>query len=1186
MTGENKPGGAVPNNKNVDSGIRSLWPKFVNSPLLLKLLLGLCLAAGIAIAISVPVIIIKMNKNQADEQPDTIIIKMNKNQADEQPDTPQPVKDPSENIKRFNTALSNRVDLTSLIFLYNEIKSECDSIHGNNDCLTFFTVSNTKMKKYIDELVREAASKPLEEDRKIIVEMINTLIGLNLTSSWFQGNTAMDLIQERIVLDRAKEEKDFKKTQPASDSFVPKGEPIDEDQIDESLYSRQLYVLGHEAMRRMQKANVLIIGLRGLGVELAKDVILAGVKSVTLWDNQSVQISDLGSQFFLLESDIGKPRAKSCMSKLAELNDYVQVQLLDEPLDAMSDANLTELIKNFQVIALCDPHSLEFELKLNSICHSNGIAFISASTRGLTGKVFCDFGESFVVIDDNGEPAITGLIGGIVSEGNRWIITSLEESRHGLEDGHVVCLKDVFTKPVSREIRVQSSQIFSIPLSKEDELDMKSVITLRGSFEQVKQPLVMTFKPLKEAINCPLIVPSDFGKFDHQPVLHHLYYHPFATAPEHNELQSKLHKASRGYIAPLASIIGSIAAQEVLKACTGKFKPIHQFFYFDAVEALPTEPSSDHSLLGSRYDEQISLFGQAFQSKLSKLKGFVVGSGAIGCELLKIFSLMGIGNLVVTDMDNIERSNLNRQFLFRPKDVGQPKSKISAEFIHKHVNPEIKIEARTDRVGPETENIFDDEFFEGLDFVANALDNVSARRYMDRRCVLFEKPLLESGTLGAKGNTQIIIPHLTESYSSSQDPPEHSIPYCTLHSFPNAIEHCIEWAMDLFKGTFTDKIILVNGYLSGENITPASKFATFYLLIADNPKSFEDCLTWGRKEFQARFHNAILQLLCDFPPDKVTSSGAPFWSGPKRPPTPIIFDATNPMHFAFVKGIAMFKAQNFNFKPDENLSSDNQISSFLSHLSVPEFSPREREVTPSEIDECAAPPDELSSYILDEYEESLLADEISPRTRTQLQAVEFEKDDDSNGQVDFLTCASNLRALNYGIQPSDRYSVKGIAGKIIPAIATTTALVSGLIALELYKIVSNGGDISKYRNGFINLALPFFGFTEPVAPPVTKYREFVWTLWDRFKLDGTKMTLREMLDWFQKEYKLEVSMLSSDSSILYTPALTKSINLDSLLVDLLKKPLPLHAKSVVIEVLAEDDQGNDFVMPFIWLKIR
>ena len=63
---------------------------------------------------------------------------------------------------------------------------------------------------------------------------------------------------------------------------------------------------------------------------------------------------------------------------------------------------------------------------------------------------------------------------------------------------------------------------------------------------------------------------------------------------------------------------------------------------------------------------------------------------------------------------------------------------------------------------------------------------------MDRRCVYYRKPLLESGTLGTKGNVQVVLPHLTESYSSSQDPPEKSIPICTLKNFPNAIEHTLQ----------------------------------------------------------------------------------------------------------------------------------------------------------------------------------------------------------------------------------------------------------------------------------------------------------------------------------------------------------------------------------------------------------
>ena len=118
-------------------------------------------------------------------------------------------------------------------------------------------------------------------------------------------------------------------------------------------------------------------------------------------------------------------------------------------------------------------------------------------------------------------------------------------------------------------------------------------------------------------------------------------------------------------------------------------------------------------------------------------------------------------------MDHIERSNLNRQFLFRPYDVQKPKSTAAAKAI-KAMNPNMNVEAQENRVGSETENIYTDEFFDNLDGVANALDNVEARTYMDRRCVFYRLPLLESGTLGTKGNTQVVIPDVTESYSSSQ----------------------------------------------------------------------------------------------------------------------------------------------------------------------------------------------------------------------------------------------------------------------------------------------------------------------------------------------------------------------------------------------------------------------------------
>lgn len=162
------------------------------------------------------------------------------------------------------------------------------------------------------------------------------------------------------------------------------------------------------------------------------------------------------------------------------------------------------------------------------------------------------------------------------------------------------------------------------------------------------------------------------------------------------------------------------------------------------------------------------------QEKLAESRVFLVGAGAIGCEMLKNLALMGVGTagegaIVVADMDRIERSNLSRQFLFRNTDIGQSKAGTAVRAI-RSMNPRVRSEFFEAKVGPETENLFSDAFFERLTFVCNALDNVEARKYVDSRCVRFGKPLLESGTLGTRGNTQIVVPFVTESYGATNDP--------------------------------------------------------------------------------------------------------------------------------------------------------------------------------------------------------------------------------------------------------------------------------------------------------------------------------------------------------------------------------------------------------------------------------
>ena len=161
---------------------------------------------------------------------------------------------------------------------------------------------------------------------------------------------------------------------------------------------------------------------------------------------------------------------------------------------------------------------------------------------------------------------------------------------------------------------------------------------------------------------------------------------------------------------------------------------------------------------------------------------------------------------------------------------------------------------------------------------------------------------------------------------------------------------------------------------------------------------------------------------------------------------------------------------------------------------------------------------------------------VSTGNKTQFKCITYSspsfQDDDKNFHIDFITACSNLRAASYRIPSANKHKTKLIAGKIIPAIATTTAVVAGLVSIEMYKMISGMTDVEKYKNAFLNLALPFFAFSEPILAPKNKYYEVEWTLWDRYDVQGD-ITLQELLDLFEKEHKLEISMLSQGVCMLY-----------------------------------------------------
>lgn len=204
--------------------------------------------------------------------------------------------------------------------------------------------------------------------------------------------------------------------------------------IDEGLYSRQLYVLGHEAMRRMASSSVLVSGIGGLGVEIAKNVILAGVKNVTLHDQKKCTLADLSSQFYLTEATVGQNRAEASCGHLSELNQYVPTTSFTGKLDE-------EFLQTFSVVVLTDNDEAE-QKRIAEITRKYNIALIIAVTSGLFGQIFCDFGEAFTVNDVNGANPLSAMIASVTKD-KEGVVTCLDEARHGFEDGDYVTFTEV-----------------------------------------------------------------------------------------------------------------------------------------------------------------------------------------------------------------------------------------------------------------------------------------------------------------------------------------------------------------------------------------------------------------------------------------------------------------------------------------------------------------------------------------------------------------------------------------------------------------------------------------------------------------------------------------------------------------------------------------------------------------------
>ena len=370
------------------------------------------------------------------------------------------------------------------------------------------------------------------------------------------------------------------------------------------------------------------------------------------------------------------------------------------------------------------------------------------------------------------------------------------------------------------------------------------------------------------------------------------------------------------------------------------------------------------------------------EAAVSRARVFVVGAGGIGCELLKDLVLSGFRHIEVIDLDTIDLSNLNRQFLFRKEHIGQPKAVVAAAavraFEYRPCDASVPLDALeiVAHHASVKDAAYGVDFVRRFDVVVNALDNLDARRHVNRVCLAAGVPLVESATEGYMGYVAPIVGGRTECFECQPKAAPRTFATCTIRSNPTEMIHCVTWAKMLFERLWgvqdhTNAVSDVSG------AAPAA--ATFDQVF-------------GRDIAALAALGGVWQQ-----------------QGGRAAPVPLAYAAVCARATA---ADAAFDAR--------SVAADHAVWT----LPV-----------------CAR-------VFARTY--AALAQRWAAGGR---RALAWDKDDAC--AMDFVAAAANVRAHIFGIAPAPRFDVKSQAGNIVPAIATSNAIVAGLAVAEAVKLVAH-----------------------------------------------------------------------------------------------------------------------------------
>ena len=921
----------------------------------------------------------------------------------------------------------------------------------------------------------------------------------------------------------------------------------------ELRYSRQIGTYGNETMKKLSELKVFIIGLKGLGIEVAKNIILSGPKKVSLYDKDIVALEHLGTNYYLKEEDIGKKTlTEGSLKKLKNLNPFTTVDIVED---------IYESIPNYNVVVLTDFLPKNNIIKIDEICAKHNIKFLFGMNMGLFGFIFSNFGKNHTIIDKDGKEPKRFVITNITNE-EKCLVTIGENKKFDLENESEVILKNIkgMEELNNRVFLVTKKDNNSFYINENSSKYQKYINS--GDITEIKKKYSMNYISFNESILLPLNSIKNFSNQEETKKRQHKLYlciintlleyyendkkksineefllskikklfndmietekknNIFYEDYDEDELQSfdelmisNMIRYSYYHIVPICSLIGGYLTQEIIKI-TGQFLPINQWLFFDLYDHN-YHYNKEKISNDSRYFYQESIFGKEIQKKLEKLNIFIVGAGAVGCELLKNLSMMGIssgrGKITITDGDSIELSNLNRQFLFSEEDVTLPKSKIACKNI-REMNPNVNVFDLQLIVNDKTLGVFNKEFWDFQDFVFSAVDSIDARKYIDKKCYKYNKIFLNCGTLGVRANDNVFIPHKTKMFNQiyigknivTFEP-------CTLKSFPYKIEHCIEWGKAIFSDFFISRIRqlklfledpqnFINNMMSDANNVFIEKYINIkqFMIILNDKNRISKLIEFGLFNFNILFNEKIKDLLKSYPLDKKYKDGTLFWSKEKRIPRTIGFLFEDIMSKQFIDNFVSIYSECLGI---EQTNIDDYIKKEINYS--------EFYINNVTIEDKNNIIEELNSY------------------KKDFNVNECEFDKDNKIHIDFLEASSNLRARNYTISEVDKNKILMLGGKIMAAVPTSTASVVGHLCYNLILLLYTRDFENTIKDGHFYLDNGEYLFLSPeetqeIEEPENEYIE----------IKGSK-TLKEFLEYIKKEKNIEINHCEMNGKIIY-----------------------------------------------------